>query len=330
VFAHGAYGTNNVGDEAIFDGLRIHEPQAIQLYINRGRVRECREVYSMLRGPNQFRPEDRLIIGGGGLLYDRPAIEIMLNLAGRVLEVGGVVDLLGIGAENARPEYHDVIISLVNLARTVTVRSTISQEIIRRITGREVERQDDFAFSLKAPPRPPRDPKMFLPTIGVVTTGDPREDLTAIARIIQRYAGSSAPGGRAHFVHIPHSRAYVSPRNNDVVVGHMLWSSIQISVDNRDLFFHMEPFTADPKKVLATYAELDGVVTGRFHGMIFGTLADVPILQTRAHTLKNQSFLEDYKSDKLFAAASDEELPDRFDQFIQRVRAVRANRPEVA
>jgi len=328
VFAHGAYGTNNVGDEAIFDGLRTHFPGCIQLYINQPRVPGSVMVYRMLRGKNPFRSSDRLIIGGGGLLYDRPAVQVMVDLAVRVREVGGCVDVLGIGCESAKESYHDVIRMLVDQAETVTVRSTTSQQILQEITGAACERQNDFALSLPAPRYMPPDVDSSVPRIGLVTTSDPREDISVLASMVKDFTGPDAPGGRVHFVHIPHSRA--SRNNNDVIIGHTLWSSIGIFTRNRDLFFHLEPFSADPATVLRTYATLDGVMTARFHGMVFAHLTGLPVLSMRAHTLKNQSFIEDYPRDGFFTASSANELPAAFHAFITHVRARRASRRDPA
>ena len=328
VFAHGAYGTNNVGDEAIFEGLKRRFPECIQIYINQPRVPGSVMVYHMLAGPNRFRADDHLIIGGGGLLYDRPALQVMVDLAARMRAAGGQVDVLGIGCESAKPAYYDLIKQLVGHARDVTVRTTTSQQILQDIAGVSCRRQDDFALNLPAPALGPVGDDRLAPRIGVVTTGDPREDISVLAGIVHRHTGPDAPNGRVHFVHIPHSRA--SRHNNDVTVGHTLWSSIEIYKRNRDLFFHLEPFSPDPATVLRTYATLDGVITARFHGMVFAHLTGLPVLSMRAHTLKNQSFIKDYPRDGFFTSSSANELPAAFHAFITHVRARRATRRDPA
>jgi hypothetical protein len=328
VFALGAYGTNNVGDEAIFDGLLTLHPHCVQLYLNFPRHTRSVDAYSVLSGPNPFRSDDRLIIGGGGLLYHREAILTLIDVARRVRSVGGRVDIQRIGCEAAQPEFYDVIRDLVGLANSVTVRTTVSREILDKIVGSQFDVEPDFALCLKV------GPSVALPDgtplVGIVTSGDGREDRQELARIIREQTGPDAPGGRVRFLHIPHSKAYLSPLNNDCVVGEALWSSIDIFSHSRSLFYLTQGFTNDPRSVLGVYQGLDGVMSVRFHGLIFARLANLPTLVMSGSTLKNQSFIRDFPSDDLFVSRSDEDLRQSFETFIQRVRIRKAGRGPTA
>jgi polysaccharide pyruvyl transferase WcaK-like protein len=325
-FALGAYGTNNVGDEAIFDGVLTRYPRCIQLYLNFPRHAEGQDVYHLLSGPNPFRSEDHLIIGGGGLLYHRDAIQTLVDVARRVRAVGGRVDILRIGCEAAHRDYYDVIRELVGLADTVTVRTTISQEVLESIVGNRSTVEPDFAFLLQGTVGQSTTPSTTTtPLIGLVTSGDPREERQELVRILREQTGPSAPGGRVRFVHIPHSKAYLSPLNNDCLVGESLWSSIDIFSHSRTLFFSTGQFTNDPTTVLKTYQSLDGVMSARFHGLIFAKLFKIPTLLTSGSTLKNQSFARDFGDKNLFVSKSNSDLRETYEAFIQHVRRRKAS-----
>src|SRR5690606_10004996 len=135
VFAYGSFGSNNVGDEAILEGIRKIYPRCHQLYHNRLRSGEGSFPQAALNNPDFFRAGDYLIIGGGGLLYDRPTVTLMADLAQAVTAKGGVADILRLGCEAASSEYHDETTRHFSLGRHTTGRSTASQGIIEAITG---------------------------------------------------------------------------------------------------------------------------------------------------------------------------------------------------
>ncbi len=319
-FAFGAYGTNNVGYEAIFEGVCQCIPGAIQIYTHKPCVEPSVGLHTLLRSTNRFRSDDRLIIGGGGVWEDEDAVKTQLDLATRVKAAGGMVEILGVGAEGADASYYDLIRELVDLAHRITVRSTMSQYFVQKITGRFAHWQNDFGSEISFSEPAPALVVSEIPQIGVVTCGNVDEDISGLARAIQHYTGPDAEGGRVHFVHIPHSRSYVSLQNNDVAVGHALWSSIAIDKENRPIFFDLEPFNVDPASVLERYASLDGVVTQRLHGMIFAQVVGIPSLTLNASSAKNRSFLEDSVLARRFAAYSQTDIMSSMEGFIDHVR----------
>lgn len=320
VFVVGAYGTRNVGDEAIFDGARRRYPNAIQLYINAPRNLPAVEVYSMLRGGNKFRPEDTLVIGGGGLLYDAEAIRILVNLAQRAREVGAAVRVERIGCEAARPDYHSVITELFRLADSVSVRSSTSQQIVRDICGMEVERQEDFALELAGgiPARSARQGSV--PRIGLVTGGDHMEEITPLIELVKEFTSdwSATP---VRFVHIPHSASHIALRNNDEVVGAKIAAGIDGFLDGRQMAFTRVPFTDEPMEVLKTYAGLNGLITRRFHGLVFAHMMKLPVLGLPGDGAKNTSFIEDHPREILTAINDMKQVRDGFVKLMSFMRA---------
>lgn len=319
VFVVGAYGTRNVGDEAIFDGARRRYPNAIQLYINAPRNLPAVEVYSMLRGGNKFRPEDTLVIGGGGLLYDAEAIRIFINLALRAREAGSAVRIERIGCEAAQPDYHDVIIELFRLAESISVRSSTSQQIVRDICGLEVEWQDDFALELAAdlPQSPPCHGN--IPRIGLVTGGDHMEEIGPLIELVLEHTSDRA-AAPVRFVHIPHSVSHVALRNNDEVVGAQIAAGINGFLDGRQHAFIRTPFSDEPQEVLKTYAGLDGLISRRFHGLVFAHMMNLPVLGLPGDGAKNTSFITDHSRKSMVSISDMKQVQDGFAELMSLVR----------
>lgn len=300
VFIAGAYGTRNVGDEAIFDGARLIYPNAIQLYINAPRNLPAVEVYSMLREPNKFRPQDTLIIGGGGLLYDGGAVRILADLCRKARAAGAAVRIERIGCEAARPEFYNEVRELFALADSISVRSTISQQIAYDITGREVQRAEDFATELASQLPSAKRRKSEIPLIGVVTGGDHQENIAPLIEVMKRFS-SDRSATPVRFVHIPHSASHIGIRNNDEVVGMNIAAQLDLFLEGRAHGFKCLRYSDEPLEVLQTYAQLDGLISRRFHGLVFAHMMQLPTLALPGDGKKNTSFIDDHPRDKLFA-----------------------------
>lgn len=320
VFVVGAYGTRNVGDEAIFEGARRVYSNAIQLYINAPRKLPAVEMYSMLRGGNKFRAEDTLVIGGGGLLYNAEAIRILVNLAKRAREAGAAVRVERIGCEAARPEYYDVITELFGLADSVTVRSSTSQQIVRDICGMDVDRQEDFALELAGELPAPSGRSVSVPRIGVVTGGDHMEEIGPLVELVKAFSSDRA-STPVRFVHIPHSASHIAFRNNDEVVGAKIAAGIAGFLEGRHLAFSRVPFSDEPLDVLKTYAGLDALITRRFHGLVFAHMMKLPVLGLPGDGAKNTSFIEDHPRRNLVSINDMKQVHDGFMELMSFVRA---------
>ncbi|QLH38464.1 MAG: polysaccharide pyruvyl transferase family protein [Defluviicoccus sp.] len=302
IFAYGAFGSNNVGDEAILEGIRKIYPECIQIYHNKVRNGIGYLPGQLLDGRISFKENDYLIIGGGGLLYDRTTVIIMTNLAKKARAAGATVDILRLGCEAAAPEYEKEIADLFRLARRASVRSTASQRIMNRIMAETFSVEFDFAFNLdndvEAMPRRKRKQHEIL-TIGIVTASIDKQELNIFSDLIHQRINRSC-ANPVRFIHIPHSRSYFNPSNNDCVTGHMLWSLSRTHNAINDDMLIIEPFDGEPRSVLSKYKQLDGVISSRYHGLIFGKLAKIPTLAIGSTQIKIASFIEDHASEMLF------------------------------
>ena len=106
------------------------------------------------------------------------------------------------------------------------------------------------------------------------------------------------------FVFIPHSKAYVSAKNNDFLTGQYIWSSCDIYWADRENLITVRQFSNDPIDVLSYYCSLDCLITYRFHGLIFSELSGVPVICGMAN-IKNSAYINDStRSDLLINKSS--------------------------
>jgi polysaccharide pyruvyl transferase WcaK-like protein len=320
VFAYGSFGSNNVGDEAILEGIRCLYPRCVQFVSNRPRDGHGEFAQTAIRMPGFFRQGDYLIIGGGGLLYDRPTVTLMANLARAARLAGATVDILRLGCEAAQASYVAEIKRLVSHARHVTVRSSLSREIMLRLTGREVTVEADFAFLLR--PEVAALPRALceVPTIGLVTATTSLAEIREIAAVIRAHTDKSAKP--LHFVHIPHSRSYFNLENNDRITGEEIWTSAHMHHARDMQAFEPLSYEGDPRRLLTRYKTLDGVVSSRYHGLVFAALTDIPALALGGNLLKLRGFLSDHPSPLLRETTADGLAKD-FPAFMQVVLATR-------
>ena len=325
VIAYGSFGSNNVGDEAILEGIKRFYPDCIQVYHNKVRAGEGYLATQLLGSTPFFRSTDYLILGGGGLLYDRGTVTLMIRLARAAKEQGAIVDIVRMGCEAARDDYAKEIVELFEMARRVTLRSTLSQGIMQKLTGKTYPVEDDFAFNLEEEARRMPRRKNDIPTIGIATASSSRGDIEALAELIKKYtrAGNREP---VRFVHIPHSRSYFEIGNNDCVTSHELWTLCHMHQAEDDSLLQLLDYDPEPLSVLQTYRNLDGVMSSRYHGLIFGLITDTPTLAIGGDLIKLRSFIDDHGADSMLVARNMGELEQTVAAFLPVVREKAASR----
>jgi polysaccharide pyruvyl transferase WcaK-like protein len=323
VFAYGSFGSNNVGDEAILEGILRLYPKCRQFYSNKLRTGRGEFAQTAIKTQGYFRPGDYLIIGGGGLLYDRPTVSLMADLAQTAKRAGAIVDILRLGCEAAQNSYASEIRRLVSQARRVTVRSSESREIMQRMLGRDFPVEFDFAFLLRpetlALPRLLNDET----TIGIVTASTSLADIQAIAGVIKTHTKKASR--RLRFVHIPHSRSYFNLENNDRITAEEIWTSAEMHHAWDETAFEPLAYDGDQLRVLKRYKSLDGIVSSRYHGLVFAKLTETPALALGSNLIKLQGFLRDHAS-PLLSATIASSLARNFAPFLDTVAATRAAR----
>ncbi len=140
-----------------------------------------------------------------------------------------------------------------------------------------------------------------------VTPSISNGDLDVLAATI-RACTRQTNGRMVRFVHIPHSRSWFNDRNNDCVTGEVLWSTCKMHQADREDLFTLSAFDPNPLSVLRTYGGLDGVMSARYHGLVFGRIAGIPTLAMGGSLVKLRSFIDDYPSGLLRVAERMDEL----------------------
>lgn len=85
--------------------------------------------------------------------------------------------------------------------------------------------------------------------------------------------------------------------------------------------FTRVPFTDDPMEVLKTYASLNGLITRRFHGLVFAHMMKLPVLGLPGDGAKNTSFIEDHPRKILTAINDMKQVRDGFTELMSFMRA---------
>ena len=323
VFAYGSFGTNNVGDEAILEGVKRLHPDCIQLYHHKRRVGEGVQPHQVLNQPDFFRPDDYLILGGGGLLYSRETVVLMTNLAKAARAAGATVDIGRLGCEAAHEDYAAEMVELFSLVRRASVRSTISQAIMKEFTGKTFPVEFDFAFNLTSEVRAMPRRLFDTPTIGVVTATSGDGDVRGLAAVLRTHTRPGRPVP-IRFIHIPHSHSYFDARNNDRVTAEQLWSYAGMHEAASEDLFQLRDYDPEPLSVLRLYRQLDGVITSRYHGLIFANMAETPTLALGGGLVKLRSFIEDHPSPDMLIARTTGQLAEQMVPFIEAILARRA------
>lgn len=318
VFSYGSYGSNNVGDEAILEGVRKLYPNCLQFYMNRMRNGHGFFPSEAVRNKGFFRSGDHLVIGGGGLLYNRPTVELMANLAESVTRNGGTVDIGRMGCEAANPSYYDEIRRLFSFAEKITVRSTNSQRIMETITGELYPVEYDFAFNLRGevPETSEKYPEV---TIGLVTASLDQKSLDQISELVS-YITKYRSGKKVNIIHFPQSRSYFNEGNNDVIMGERIWIAASMQNARDPSTFRTVPYIEEPVETLRQYKKLDGLISSRYHGLVFAHMCNIPTLAVGKSQPKVGGFVTDHPSHRMIGTDY-HDIRENFETFMSVVMA---------
>lgn len=275
LYAVGSYGTGNLGDDAIFNGLHniydgqdIEVVQVFSLYPTHDpsiHVKDLRD-----RG---FPRDSRLLIGGGSLFFDRTFTHDLIAIVdqARKAEVRPI-EVQRAGLEAVPAELYPQITELLRWTDLITARSTESQRILKTL-GFNVRVEPDFAYHINMDSVAARGifPSFHqdLPVVGLVTAGS--SDTAFVASYV------SLLTTHCNVLHIPHARHYDDPHNNEVATGELIWSNISIYGGSKLERYKCLPYPETPEMLLGIYSLLDMVIGYRFHSFIFAEMAGTPL-----------------------------------------------------
>ena len=286
IYAFGGYGCNNVGDEAIFDGILYGtDEEVIQIYINVPEGHRSVWYADLLSGKEKFdEAATQLLIGGGGIAHCLGAVEDYVRMAKIAKEQGLRVTLQGVGLEGCTPEIAPALTELLSLAEAITVRSAKSKQIAKDL-GFDSYQGKDFAYNI-----PTQESGIIRYGAAVSLSAIADKDLPIYVeriRVLLRHF---------NVMFIPHTRPYVSHDNNDVVLGHKIWSLLGGWIDKSLKDFYVADFDPNPYEALARYTSVKAVYTERYHGCIFSQMTNTPVIGIGGGR-KLESFFNERDSD---------------------------------
>ena len=321
IYAFGAYGTGNLGDDAIFQGLvnNVSPEEVIQVYVNVPSYPKNLDYDDMLRDKNLLiNPNDILIIGGGGLFYNKLNLINMNRLADIALKYRMKIQIRGLGCEGNAQNEKSLIQSLCSKASLIEVRSKESKRILEGYNIDKVILKKDFAYDLK--PDIESAKKIFpefnpnYPIVGISTGGN-QDDIDKLSYIV-RYLTFRG----VNILHIPHCRHYTDRYGNDVITGEILWSNIAIWCGERLNNFKLLPYVKKPEILLGVYHLVDAVIGMRYHSFIFSEIAHKPIFGLTSGSKSTNYFIEHPGKSYLDMDNSKEKLLEKIKEFIERHR----------
>jgi hypothetical protein len=278
----GWYGEQNVGDESFRAVLsqKLHEHELI---------------FSQHIDPTA----DRIIFGGGGVV----GFHYLDNL-------DPTREVYGLGVDIP-----------LNGSQWDRMRSFNFKEIFCRSREYAQIGQDqgapsrycpDLAFALKIPDAVRLKNKAAKPRIGVILTSDLMDKAnlqTEIIKALRELQGSN------ELYFIPMFQSAQNPGISDGLFNQIVAGCLEPN----DPRVHMIDFNPDPMAVLSLIAQMDIVISMRFHGIIFAAVAHVPFLSI-ATKGKHSLFCEQERLKNYFL-----ELPDlsyyKITDGIQSIRA---------
>ncbi len=290
-YALGAYGTGNVGDDAILAGLKLRIGREVVAIVDSAIETGPYLPYDYLLTkrivPGQH---DSLIIGGGGIFHSKIFIRNVELISEQFLVNGAGYEVRCVGLE-----YLDVLCRDAEVmesskrifvrAKAVSCRSRASLALLRELFGVSGVLEADFSINIKIEVTIPslRDETKRL-TLGVVTGGG----MSIASELVDSLRQVVKCGVKLKL--IPHSRSFADENNNDIISNEMLSRRLQVG----DECCETLPFRGDFRRVLDDYLECDLIYTERLHGAYFSLLSKRPVL-CAGHNAKMNSFHADYR-----------------------------------
>ncbi|MFN2483789.1 MAG: polysaccharide pyruvyl transferase family protein [Candidatus Limnocylindria bacterium] len=326
----GAYGYDNVGDEAILAGLLARLGRDRTTVVSR-RPRRTAELHGVAAvgiadALGALRTHPTVLIGGGGLFgSDMGRLGSLLPWYGLVAARLGrtvVVDGAGVDRET-RTAVRLPLVALLRRAARITVRDSVSKDVINS-WGVTAEVAPDRSADM--PPATAETGARLLvaagvdlrrPVIGLALTGV-RPALTERVLAAALETVDALPS--AQFCFLPMSRHPFVPRHDDVHLGRRL-QGLRPAVSVVDGSPH-------PAEMLAAFGFLSAVVSMRFHSLVFAERMGVPVVPV-SYAAKTDEWLKEHEIAPVApsGAAWIGALTAALDSALPGDRGLRAHRP---
>ena len=299
IFLLGAYGQNNLGDEALLQAILEHFPDA-HIAVNSAQPEATARrygveaFYTYWRLPRFARPRalmrsDLMVFGGGSLLKEvegghRVRLAYCLRILALLLlcrMLGKPAAMLGVGIGPLhQPLYRRLSRLAANLCTLICVRDAASYDLLRAIGARgEVHLTADLVFSLAgekpasglaanapapAPDGDPNSPRRVVVIPRYSLTAEQQAALAAACDgLVERYG--------SHITLLPFQTGYL-PRFDDLPAAAAIVARMRHAA-NAEI-----QVLEEPDRAQALIASADLVLSARLHGLIFASLHAVPMV----------------------------------------------------
>src|SRR4030042_565508 len=286
IYVMGAYGNGNLGDDAVFLGIKEEHKNdnVIQIYDCKPSSNPSIWGGEVLSEAFVFPPPgdgDKLIIGGGGLFFDNNNIYCIDLVTQKAQTAGYGVEIQGVGIEHLATldfdDYEKVKV-IFNRSKLTSVRSKESARILNEANIRNVTVRKDFAYGISPDMESAR--KVFpefrnnLPVVGINLLGWDASRMNLAVSIVRMLVSNGC-----NVLHIPHSRHYSSPFENGIIAGEYIWSLLNLYETgfNKSEHYKQLNIVSNPEILLGVYYLLNGIVGFRYHSFIFSDMANIPL-----------------------------------------------------
>ncbi|HEX7069577.1 MAG TPA: polysaccharide pyruvyl transferase family protein [Rhodothermales bacterium] len=287
----GSYGGMNTGDEAILEGivsqLRASVPAEITVFtrntahtLTHHQVDHAVPIRDLTREEARAEVErlDVLVLGGGGILYDRDA-EAYLREVTLAHEVGIPVMVYAVSAGPLQdPAARELVREALSRAAVVTVRDRKGQRLLEEVgLHREIIVTADPALLLEAEELPDQAVKVEgltsrqpIIAFSVREPGPaaPDIDVTHYHALLANAADFVIERLDARVVFIPMERRKMDLQHSHAVIAQMLRADRATVLQNE--------YT--PRQLISLISHFDFSVGMRLHFLIFSALAGVPFV----------------------------------------------------
>jgi polysaccharide pyruvyl transferase WcaK-like protein len=319
-YIYGAYGTGNLGDDALLKSALECYGTKDTITISYGKPFLEQEVnwiehFEFIKKPEKYLNKgDKLIYAGGGLFWASSHADDMLYIAKAAHKKGCTIDIDRIGAQgvHCNPESAK---SLFDLCGSISFRDQASVDLVSQLglTERGVTKCD-LALSINDIPNDPYfETSSF--KIGINHSATPFfYDKEHQNKTLHVYHEITKHCPDVEFYHIPHTRHFNVISQNDVINGEYFWKFSGGRI-------HSIPFPDSVEELLKIYSSIDGFIGWRYHMLVLATLMGKPAAhlgQLGGH--KYGAFATDHNLPKINFDASTKDIIASGVRFIRKVQ----------
>jgi polysaccharide pyruvyl transferase WcaK-like protein len=274
-FLYGAYGTGNLGDDALLkSALNLYKDEQPKV-VSYGKPLLSDEIpwidhFEFIKNPENFlKKGNKLIFGGGGLFWTASHGDVMAQLAIKASELGCEVAIDRIGVQGVHSNIEAAKI-LFRLSKQSTVRDQASVDILKQlgITENVVARGDLVSFLENVSTSSHFKDAKF--RVGINHSATPFfYDESHRNKTLEIYKKVATAFPDIDFYYLPHTRHFNVICQNDVIFGEYFWKATRGKITP----LH---FPSTVEELFKYYRGMSCVIGWRYHLLVIADLLKIP------------------------------------------------------